>query len=47
MAGVAGEPAIADAAHGAPLLHRGVSALDPAADARRPGLRSLRQSSSG
>ena len=28
MAGVAGEAAIADAAHVAPLLHRGVSALD-------------------
>src|SRR5277367_777413 len=38
MAGVAGEPAIADAAHAVPLLHRRVSALDAAADARRPGV---------
>src|ERR1700722_9473619 len=38
MAGVAGEPTIADAAHGVPLLHRGVSALDAAADARGPGI---------
>jgi hypothetical protein len=31
MAGVAGEAAIADAAHVAPLLHRDVSALDAGA----------------
>jgi hypothetical protein len=39
MAGVAGEPAIANAAHALPSLDRGgVSALDAAADARRPGI---------
>jgi hypothetical protein len=38
MAGGAGEPAIPDAAHAVPLLHRGVSALDAAADARGPGI---------
>jgi hypothetical protein len=31
MAGVAGEAAIADAAHAAPLLHRDVSAIDAGA----------------
>ncbi len=38
MAGVAGEPAIADAAHAVPLLHRGVGAFDAAADALRPAV---------
>jgi hypothetical protein len=47
MAGVASEAAIADAAHAVPLLHRGVSALDAAADARGPEMISLCQSSRG
>jgi hypothetical protein len=47
MAGIASEAAITDAAHAAPLLHPGMSALAAAADARGPEMISLCQSSRG